>query len=82
MSDNCLEFTVHNRYPDYVRPLRNVDWERPTLRELPRDTRYQPGSLSDPPRTRIWDAIELGFALAGALMFAASLVHIVLFIWE
>lgn len=82
MSDNCPEFTVHNRYPDYVRPLRNVDWERPTLRELPRDTRYQPGSLPDPLRTRIWDAIETGFALAGALMFVVSLVHIVLFIWE
>ena len=38
MSDNCPEFTVHNRYPDYVRPLRNADWERPTLREMPRDT--------------------------------------------
>ena len=34
MSDNCLEFTVHNRYPDYTRPLRNADWERPTLREV------------------------------------------------
>ena len=82
MSDKYPDFTVHNRYPDYVRPLRNVDWERPTLRELPRDTRYQPGNLSDPPRTRVWDAIELGFALAGALMFVVSMAHIVLFVWE
>ena len=62
-----------NRYPDFIRPDRSPDWERPTLRQMP-DVAFGPMDRKLLPRERLWSIIETTLAIAGGVGLAALLI--------